>query len=79
MLVAGTVPLCPASNSDEIPVLRPLQVFTSCAACQDGANEARDIVYSPKVGTSDVGRYKASCEHWNNPLVTTSKYYGWYY
>ena len=32
-----------------------------------------------KVGTSDVGRYKASCEHWNNPLVTTSKYYGWYY
>ena len=23
--------------------------------------------------------YKASCEHWNNPLVTTSKYYGWYY
>lgn len=26
------VPLCPASNSDEIPVLRPLQVFTSYAA-----------------------------------------------
>lgn len=56
------------------------RIITQCwAACQDGANAARDIVYSPKVGTSDVGRYKASCEHWNNPLVTTSKYYGWYY
>ena len=56
------------------------RIITQCwAACQDGANAARDIVYSPKVGTSDVGRYKASCEHWNNPFVTTSKYYGWYY
>lgn len=56
------------------------RIITQCwAACQDGANAARDIVYSPKVGTSDVVRYKASCEHWNNPLVTTSKYYGWYY
>ena len=58
----------------------PTRIITQCwVACQDGANGTVDIAYSPEVGEDDIGRYKASKEHWNNPLVTTYKYYGWYY
>lgn len=58
----------------------PSRIITqSWVACQDGAGASRDIAYSPKMATTDFGRFKASKEHFNNPFVDTLKYYGWYY
>lgn len=58
----------------------PSRVITqSWVALQDGSNGPVETTYSPKVSVSAAGRYRASDEHFNNPFVTTYKYYGWYY
>ncbi len=54
-------------------------VCQSWVACQDGTNGSMDIAYSVRKATTDIGRYKASKQHVNNPLINTYKYYGWYY
>lgn len=51
----------------------------SWVAIQAGVNGELERDFSDKVAVNAVGRYSASKEHFNNPFVTTYKYYGWNY
>lgn len=58
----------------------PNRIITqSWVAIQAGVNGELQYNRSDKVSANAVGRYSASKEHFNNPLVTTYKYYGWEY